>query len=81
MYQRKNSPIVNALLWLVILVATVWCVFPFYWALVTSFKPREVILTRPAIIPWLDFKPTLFNWANEFGTRWPEISTARWPTA
>ncbi len=76
MYNRKNSPIVNALLWLVVIIATAWCAFPFYWAIVTSFKPREVILTKPAIIPWLDFQPTLFNWENEFTTRWPEISHA-----
>lgn len=74
MYTRKHSPLVNALLWLVILVATAWCVFPFYWALVTSFKARSVILTKPALIPWLQFEPTLFNWQNEFTTRWPEIS-------
>jgi multiple sugar transport system permease protein len=76
MYHRKNPPLVNALIWLVIIVATAWCFFPFYWAIVTSFKPREVILSKPAFIPWLDFKPTLFNWENEFTTRWPEISRA-----
>lgn len=76
MYTRKHSPLVNALLWLVIIVATVWCVFPFYWAIVTSFKERAVILTKPALIPWLQFKPTWFNWHNEFTTRWPEISRA-----
>ena len=72
MYQRKRSPLVNALLWLVILVATIWCVFPFYWALVTSFKPQSVILTKPSLVPWLQFRPTLFNWQNEFTTRWPK---------
>lgn len=76
MVQRKRSPLVNALLWLVILVATIWCVFPFYWALVTSFKPQSVILTKPSLVPWLQFRPTLFNWQNEFTTRWPEISHA-----
>ena len=69
MYHRKNPPLVNALLWLAVIVATIWCVFPFYWAIVTSFKERAVILTKPSFIPWLDFKPTLFNWSNEFTTR------------
>jgi multiple sugar transport system permease protein len=76
MVQRRPSPLVNALLWLVIFIATAWCVFPFYWALVTSFKPQSVILTKPSLIPWLQFQPTLFNWQNEFTTRWPEISRA-----
>jgi len=64
------------LLWAVTLVAAAWCFFPFYWAIVTSFKTPTVILTKPALIPWLDFEPTLFNWQNEFSTRWPEISKA-----
>jgi len=64
------------LLWLVIIIATAWCVFPFYWAIITSFKERTVILTKPSLVPWLQFKPTLFNWTNEFGQRWPEISGA-----
>jgi multiple sugar transport system permease protein len=76
MYTRKHSPLVNALLWVVIIVALIWCLFPFYWAIVTSFKPRAVILTKPSLIPWLQFEPTLFNWQNEFTTRWPEISRA-----
>ncbi len=76
MYTRKHSPLVNALLWLVIIIATLWCLFPFYWALATSFKERAVILTKPSFIPWLQFQPTLFNWQNEFTTRWPEISRA-----
>jgi multiple sugar transport system permease protein len=75
-YTRKHSPLVNALLWVVIIVALIWCLFPFYWAIVTSFKPRAVILTKPSLIPWLQFEPTLFNWQNEFTTRWPEISRA-----
>ena len=73
---RKSKPLTNILLWAVIIVAAAWCFFPFYWAIVTSFKTPTVILTKPALIPWLDFEPTLFNWQNEFSTRWPEISKA-----
>ncbi len=68
---RKSKPLANILLWAVTIVAAAWCFFPFYWAIVTSFKTPTVILTKPALIPWLDFKPTLFNWQNEFSTRWP----------
>ena len=28
----------NIVLWVVILAATAWVVFPFYWAIVTSLK-------------------------------------------
>ena len=66
----------DILLWAVIIVATAWVVFPFYWAIVTSFKEPTVILTRPSLIPFLQFKPTLINWQLEFTNRWPEISRA-----
>ena len=64
----------NILLWAVILVATAWVVFPFYWAIVTSFKEPSVILSKPSLVPFLQFKPTLINWQLEFTNRWPEIS-------
>ena len=64
----------NILLWAVILIATAWVVFPFYWAIVTSLKQPTVILTKPSLIPFLQFKPTLYNWQLEFTQRWREIS-------
>ncbi len=66
----------DLLLWAVIIVATAWVVFPFYWAIVTSFKEPTVILTRPSLIPFLQFKPSFVNWQMEFTNRWPEISRA-----
>jgi multiple sugar transport system permease protein len=73
----KLVRIVNTiLLWAVILIATGWAFFPFYWAIITSFKPPAVILSKPSLIPWLQFDPTLVNWQNEFANRWPEISHA-----
>jgi multiple sugar transport system permease protein len=76
MIQRRQPLAARILLWIVIIIATAWCAFPFYWAIITSFKTRNDILTTPSLVPWLQYKPTLFNWQNEFGTRWPEISHA-----
>jgi multiple sugar transport system permease protein len=73
----KLVRIVNTiLLWTVILIATGWAFFPFYWAIITSFKPPAVILSKPSLIPFLQFEPTLVNWQNEITNRWPEISHA-----
>jgi multiple sugar transport system permease protein len=66
----------DILLWTVIIVATAWVVFPFYWAIITSFKEPAVILSKPSLIPFLQFKPSLINWQLEFTNRWPEISRA-----
>jgi multiple sugar transport system permease protein len=66
----------NILMWIVIIIATGWALFPFYWAIITSFKPPNVILTTPSLIPFLHFQPTLFNWENEYITRGREITAA-----
>ena len=66
----------DILVWAVIIVATAWVVFPFYWAIVTSFKEPAVILSKTSLVPFLQFQPTLVNWQLEFTNRWPEISRA-----
>jgi multiple sugar transport system permease protein len=72
--KHRGFSVRNIILWVIIIVATVWVVAPFYWAIVTSLKEPGVILTKPSLIPWLQFKPTLVNWENELGQRAPEIT-------
>ncbi len=76
MVRRKGLTASNVALWTIIVIATAWGVFPFYWAIITSLKPPGVILTKPSLIPFLQFKPTFINWQLEFTNRWPEISRA-----
>ncbi|MEW5957842.1 MAG: carbohydrate ABC transporter permease [Chloroflexota bacterium] len=66
----------DILLWAIIIIATVWVAFPFYWTIITSLKEPSVILTTPSLIPFLQFQPTWVNWQLEFTNRWPEISRA-----
>jgi multiple sugar transport system permease protein len=73
--RRGRLRVKNIVLWIIIIVATAWCLFPFYWAIITSFKPRAVILTTPSLLPWVQFQPTIFNWIDEF-TRAQEIAKA-----
>jgi multiple sugar transport system permease protein len=63
-------------MWAVIILVTCWALSPFYWAIITSFKPPGVILSKPSLIPFLQFKPTLFNWKNEYVSRGREIGNA-----
>lgn len=76
MTKHKGSRLGNFLIWFVIFIAVCWAAFPFYWAIITSLKPPAVILSKPSLIPWLQFTPTLANWKAEFTNRLPEISRA-----
>ena len=70
---EKKWSLGNMVIWIVITIAVCWAFFPFYWAIITSFKPPGVILTKPSLVPFLQFKPTLLNWYNEYVTRGREI--------
>jgi multiple sugar transport system permease protein len=72
--RKRNFGVV--LIWVVVIVAAVWAFLPFYWAIITSFKPPGVILSKPSLVPWLSYTPTTANWKNEYVTRGKEISGA-----
>ena len=71
--RRKPLKITDGMIWVLIVVATLWVFFPFYWAITTSFKEHLAIVSQPGFIPWLQFRPTLLNWEREFVNRGPEI--------
>ncbi|MGQ9627403.1 MAG: carbohydrate ABC transporter permease [Anaerolineae bacterium] len=70
---KKRIKLGQILIWVVIIIATCWALFPFYWAIITSLKEPGVIMTTPSLIPFLQFKPTLLNWDREYGMRGREI--------
>jgi multiple sugar transport system permease protein len=72
----RKSGFGHVLVWIVVIGAACWAFFPFYWAIITSFKPPAVILTKPSLVPFLQFTPTLENWINEYVNRWHEIGHA-----
>jgi len=72
---RRRS-VGNVFIWAVVILAAAWAFAPFYWAIITSFKPPSVILTKPSLVPFLQFTPTFANWNNEYITRGKEIGGA-----
>jgi multiple sugar transport system permease protein len=38
------------------------CIFPIYWTITTSIKPREAILQGPKYVPFLEFEPSDKGW-------------------
>jgi len=49
-----------------ILLWSVFVIGPFLWALTTSFKSSEGIVSGATYIPWLQYKPSLEGWGGLF---------------
>jgi multiple sugar transport system permease protein len=65
MKNKKWSP-KRILIGIAIALCLAWATFPFYWAITTSLrKPAETFTVAGLAIPFLQFKPTLENWAAE----------------
>ena len=51
-----------------IVVALIF-LFPFYWAFSTSLRnPIDTFTVAGLGIPWIDFEPTIANWAQQLAT-------------
>ena len=48
-------------------LAAIWVLVPFLWAIVNSFKTLNATFTAGAIIPFLNFQPTLDSWKEVLG--------------
>ena len=49
-------------IFLVAVAAAIWVLVPFLWAVINSFKTLEATFSAGAIIPFLNFQPTLDSW-------------------
>ncbi len=57
----------NILFWVALGIALLFFVFPLFWILVTSLKARpDVTPLPPKFLPFVDFQPTLDNYATNF---------------
>lgn len=69
MAQRRPLHLAGQIvIFIVILVALFWVLFPFYWAFLNSVKTRAETF-QPTWIPFLQFQPTLDNWRSELAIR------------
>ncbi len=62
----SRRTIEHTLLWAAVLLVTLIALYPFAWALITSFKPQRDAL-ESSMIPFLQFKPIMDNWNAELG--------------
>jgi len=61
----KRKPIGVAIVFFILIIFTIWTLFPVIWAVITSFKePGDSY--KPTFIPYKQFKPTLYAWREAF---------------
>jgi len=62
-------------LWVAVALVTLIALYPFVWAIITSFKPQRDAL-QSSLIPFVQFEPIMDNWNAELGRTGRENITA-----
>jgi len=65
----------TVLLWVVLIIFSVWTLFPFFMALITSFKKLAQSYTL-TFIPYLQFKPSFGAWTVMWGEEFQMLRKA-----
>ncbi len=63
----KRKPLGVTIILIILIIFTVWTMFPILWAIITSFKqPGDSF--KATFIPYKQFKPTMYAWKDAFVT-------------
>jgi len=62
----RMSPAANVVAHLLLVVWSLFVLFPIYWVIITSFKDAAAVNQGPFYVPFLDFEPTLNAWRAQF---------------
>src|ERR1700694_5898148 len=57
-----SKPRGKILVYVIAILAAICVLLPFLWAIVNSFKTLEATFSTGAIVPFLNFQPTLDSW-------------------
>jgi len=61
------SPTVKVTTYIVLILATIWVLIPFVWALQNSIKGLTDTFNPSAIIPFINYQPSLTSWNKVLG--------------
>lgn len=61
MFKFMSKP-KKALIYVILILATIWILIPFLWTLENAFKPELKLFEPGAAVPFLHFKPTITHW-------------------
>src|SRR5262245_42753392 len=64
----KMSPVASVVAHVLLIVWSLFVLFPIYWVIITSFKDAAAVNQGPYYIPFVDFQPTLDAWRSQFNT-------------
>lgn len=56
----------RTLIYIVVVLWSIVCLFPFYWLFTTSFKTPLAVSRGPRYVPYVDFQPTGDHWRYLF---------------
>ena len=59
---RRTRAIKQTITYTLLTIWAIICLFPIYWALITSFKLPIAVFQGPKYFPWIDFQPALDAW-------------------
>jgi multiple sugar transport system permease protein len=59
---RDGGALKKPLVYIGLLFWTFICLFPLYWTVTTSVKPREAVIQGPKYVPFVDFQPDDRGW-------------------
>ncbi len=59
--------------YILLIVWATFVLFPIYWMITTSFKPKLDVFLGPKYVPWVDFKPVLQWWQGIFTVEREEV--------
>jgi multiple sugar transport system permease protein len=57
-----TRPLGRGAIYVGLLLWTIVFLFPLYWTVTTSIKPKEAVIQGPKYIPWVDFQPNDAGW-------------------
>jgi multiple sugar transport system permease protein len=61
----RRNPVGTVIIYTLLILFTIWTLFPVIWAVITSFKEPGDSL-KPTFIPYKQFKPTMYAWNEAF---------------
>jgi multiple sugar transport system permease protein len=64
----RMSLVASVVAHLLLVVWSLFVLFPIYWVIITSFKDAASVNQGPFYLPFLDFEPTLNAWRSQFNS-------------